>query len=76
MANFDDIKNDAQTIKNDVKDNMQNIKDYAQEHASEIKDAAVTKAADMKETAFNWVKENPMASIGIAALIGFLWAKK
>ncbi|MFZ2314781.1 MAG: DUF883 C-terminal domain-containing protein [Gammaproteobacteria bacterium] len=81
-----DAKNHVKDIKHvDLRDDLRNVKDsiaqtatHARERASDVFEhslkGAKEKGAELQENVVTYVKENPVKSVGIAMLAGFIAA--
>jgi Uncharacterized conserved protein len=59
-------------IRKQLQEEMKNLKNQV---ADQIPEDQRKKAQEVKDMATEFVKENPMASVGIAAVAGFLIAR-
>lgn len=81
-------KNHVKDIKNasiDLRDDLRHVKDsitqtasHAKERASDVLESSLKgakeKGAELQENVVTYVKENPVKSVGIAMLAGFIAA--
>lgn len=70
------VKEEAHDIGGAVKDRALEIGKNLKSKSGNYTKIAADKAGDLKDGVLEWVKENPGKSIGIAFLVGWLYAKK
>ena len=70
-----DIGSTASVHANKVKDNLKDIAASAQIESSEHLDQAKSALNDFNKAAGDYIAARPLASVGVALAIGFLFAK-
>jgi ElaB/YqjD/DUF883 family membrane-anchored ribosome-binding protein len=70
-----DIGSTAAVHADKVKGNLKSISESAQIEASEHLDQAKSALTDVTQAASDYIASRPLASIGVALAVGFLFAK-